>query len=223
MNTGNNLWKNDKGFVWMLAITLLVLISTQLTAGIIWESKFMVRAGFFLFTVIAIKSSSLSRIGKSVGYTIASALLLLAVAMIAYETQLLLLIYTSLATSYMIYIVVLVVNQIFTGGTITAYKIGGGIATYVLLGQIWASLYFAIYIIHPGSFQYGGELIKNEEAIKQLSYFSIVTLTTIGYGDITALSSVARMLVMIEGLLGQLFPAIFIAKLVSLQIEGSKK
>lgn len=223
MNAGNNLWKNDKGFVWMLVITLLSLISTQLTAGIIWESKFMVRAGFFLFTVIAIESSSLTRTGKSIGYTIASALLLLAVVMIAYETQLLILIYTTLATSYMIYIIVLVVNQIFAGGTITAYKIGGGIATYILLGLIWASLYLAIYIIHPNSFQYGGELIKNDEAIKQLSYFSIVTLTTIGYGDITAISSVARMLVMMEGLLGQLFPAIFIAKLVSLQIEGYRK
>jgi hypothetical protein len=123
----------------------------------------------------------------------------------------------------MIFIIALVVNQIFEGGMITTYKIGGGIAIYILLGHIWSSLYLTIYILHPTSFQSGGELIQRDEALKQLSYFSFVTLTTIGYGDITAVSSVARILVMMEGLLGQLFPAIFIAKLVSQQMGGAKK
>lgn len=223
MNINNDIWKNDKGFIWMLIITVLTLISSQLTEGIIWESKFFARFGFFLFTLIAIKSSALSGTGKSVGYGIASSLLVLAIAMIWLEITWLILLYTIVATGYMIFIIVLVVNQIFSGGKITINKIGGGVAAYILLGHLWASLYLTIYIIHPDSFQYGGESIQSHEALKHLSYFSFVTLTTIGYGDITAVNSAARTLVMMEGLLGQLFPAIFIAKLVSRQLEDAKK
>ena len=223
MNTIDNLWKNDKGFIWMLAISIITLVSSQLSEGILWESKLIVRAGFFFVTVIAVRSSSLSNLGKLLGYAIASAIWLLAVVMIRTETPRLNLIYTILVAGYMIYIITLVFRQIFTSRIITVYQIGGGVAAYILLGHIWASLYLALYILQPDSFQYGGAAIQPEGALKQLSYFSFVTLTTIGYGDITALGSVARVLVMIEGLLGQLFPAIFIAKLVSHQIEDSRK
>ena len=223
MNAIDSIWKNDKGFIWMLAVSIIILISSQLTEGIIWESKFIVRTGFFLATLIAVKSSSLSAFGKLMGYAIASAILLLAIAMIRTETQGLNLLYTILITGYMIYIITLVVSQIFASRIITAYQIGGGVAAYILLGHIWASIYLTIYIIQPDSFQYGGEVIQNHDALRQLSYFSFVTLTTIGYGDVTAVSSAARILVMMEGLLGQLFPAIFIAKLVSHHIEDSRK
>ena len=53
-------------------------------------------------------------------------------------------------------------------------------------------------------------------------YFSIVTLTTLGYGDVLPVHSVARSLVVAEALIGQLYPAILIARLVSLQIETSR-
>ncbi len=166
MNLSNNLWKDDKGFIWMLAISIISLVSSQITTGIILESKFIVRVGFFLFTVIAINSSALRFAGKVVGYTIACSLLLLAVVMIWSETQMLLLVYTGLATGYMIFIIALVVNQIFAGGIITVYKVGGGVATYILIGQLWASLYLSVYILHPDAFKYGGELIQARRGIK---------------------------------------------------------
>lgn len=219
----DKLWKNDVGFLWMLAITILTLISTQLPSGLFVENKFIVRFSFFLFTVIAIRSSALPALGKIIGYVIASILLLLATALIRFESQWLILVYTICVTCYMVFILALVINQIFASGAITVNKIGGGIAAYILLGHLWATLYVTIYIIHPASFQQGGELIEASEALRHLSYFSFVTLTTIGYGDILAVSSVSRTLVMLEGLMGQLFPAIFIAKLVSLQIEHSRK
>jgi len=219
----DNIWKNDKGFLWMLAISLVSLVSTQITIGIIWENKFILRVGFFLFTLVAIKSSVLRDTGKLIGYSIASVMLLMAIFMIWDENQLLTIVYTGLATCNLIYIIMLVINQIFVGGEITIYKIGGSVAVYILLGQLWALLYLTTYIIDPGAFTHGGAMIQIDDALKHLSYFSFVTLTTIGYGDIIAISSIARILSMMEGLLGQLFPAIFIAKLVSLQIGRVKK
>jgi voltage-gated potassium channel Kch len=51
-----------------------------------------------------------------------------------------------------------------------------------------------------------------------LTYFSFVTLTTVGYGDVTAVDSVARSMALLEALTGQLFPAILIARLVSMEV-----
>jgi hypothetical protein len=56
-----------------------------------------------------------------------------------------------------------------------------------------------------------------------LFYFSFVTLTTIGYGEIVAVHPITRMLVILEGVAGQLFPAILIARLVSLQVQSKQK
>jgi len=219
----DNIWINDKAYIWMLVITVVNLIVWQIPEGLIWESKFLLRTCLFLFTLIAIRFSSLGTTGKIVGYSIASTLEILSIVMLWRETYWLMLLYTFLTTGYMIFIITLVVNQIFAGDTINVPKILGGVATYILIGNLWATLYITIYIIHPEAFQYGGNLLREDEALGHLSYFSFVTLTTIGYGDIVAVSSVPRILVMLEGLIGQLFPAIFIAKLVALQIEHSKK
>ena len=58
---------------------------------------------------------------------------------------------------------------------------------------------------------------------RELTYFSVVTLTTTGFGDITAVHPVARTLVMLEALVGQLYPAIILAWLVSLAIMHQKE
>ena len=54
-------------------------------------------------------------------------------------------------------------------------------------------------------------------------YFSFVTLTTVGYGDVIAVHPIARSLVTVEALIGQLFPAILLARLVSLELLHSDK
>lgn len=222
MRTAKHVWQNDLGFVWMFFITVLTLVSTQLPTGVFGERNFILRFCFFLFTLLAVQSSALPKRGKTIGYLIASSLFLLSVAIIFEKGTGLLLFYTVGVTLYMVFIIALVINQIFASGRITARKIAGGVAVYLLLGHLWTSLYLTLYMLAPDSFQFGGESIAEEEAIEKLSYFSIVSLTTIGYGDLLAVSPMARILAMTEGLLGQLFPTIFIAKLVALQIEHSR-
>lgn len=224
MKRDHNIWKNDHGFIWMFVISVLALISTQVDFGLVGESKLLLRLGFFLVTLIAIKSSYLSSISKSVGYLMAFLMLLSALLILKTESQLLILLYSILSTGYMLFILWLIISQIFAEGIITLNKIFGGVAAYILIGHLWSSVYHTLYLINPDSFQHAGQAIETTgEALKQLSYFSFVTLTTIGYGDILAISSEARVLVMLEGLIGQLFPAILIAKLVALQIEHAKR
>ena len=93
--------------------------------------------------------------------------------------------------------------------------IRGGICLYLLLGILWYFFYQIIFFFDPDAFSIS-------ETYKQghfLFYFSFTTLTTLGYGDISPINSFAMMLANLEALVGQLFPAIFIAKLVSLYSE----
>ena len=219
----SNFWANDKGFIWLLILMVATIISTQFSIGMAWAEIFIIRFSFFVFTLIAFASSAFSIRSKVFGYAVAFLLLAFSIFMVDSTNPTLIVLHTTLMTAYMIFIMALVVKQIFEGEKMTVYKIGGGIAAYILIGHIWTSLYMTTYLVYPTAFQTGNQPIPLEQALRQLSYFSFVTLTTIGFGDITAVAPFARALVILEGLLGQLFPAIFIAKLVSLQLEHSKK
>jgi hypothetical protein len=87
------------------------------------------------------------------------------------------------------------------------------ISIYLLLAMLWFALYAAIDAAHPGSFQHSSTTTVDRES--ELLYFSLVTLTTIGYGDIVPLADEARMLAALEGVAGVLYVAITVATLVA--------
>src|SRR5215472_9489348 len=86
------------------------------------------------------------------------------------------------------------------------------VSIYLLLGATWAALYGVMEALHPGSFQLGANSTDRQS---DLLYFSLVTLSTIGYGDIVPLTGEARMLAALEGVIGVLYIAITVAILVS--------
>jgi voltage-gated potassium channel Kch len=108
-----------------------------------------------------------------------------------------------------------VLRQVLRAGRITVHRIIGSAAAYLLLGIAWGELYRLLCAIAPGSLvSSAGSALDRSHYL----YFSIVTLTTTGYGDITPLLPFARSLMMLEALTGQLFPAILIARLVSMEL-----
>jgi hypothetical protein len=115
---------------------------------------------------------------------------------------------------------VVVLAQVFREGPITSYRIQGAIAVYLLLGLAWAFVYEVIDLHWPGAFVPAAAMGASapDDASSRFIYFSLVTLTTVGYGDITAMHPVARSLVTLEALIGQLFPAILLARLVSMEV-----
>ena len=72
----------------------------------------------------------------------------------------------------------------------------------------------------PGGMNMEHAFVSAHHKMQSFAYFSFVTLTTVGYGDITPVHPVARMLAVGEALVGQLYPAILIGRLVSLQISS---
>jgi len=87
------------------------------------------------------------------------------------------------------------------------------VSIYLLLGMQWFALYSAIDVLSPESIQRSASAAADRHA--ELLYFSLVTLSTIGYGDVVPLHGEARMLAALEGIAGVLYIAITVALLVS--------
>ena len=115
----------------------------------------------------------------------------------------------------------LVLSQVFREGPITAYRIQGAVVVYLLMGLVWAAAYELVQHVSPGAFQFAQGAPSG--ATRGLVYFSFVTLTTVGYGDVTPLHPMARSLAIGEALTGQLYPAILITRLVSMQISSRRE
>jgi hypothetical protein len=113
----------------------------------------------------------------------------------------------------------LVLEHVFRSGPITADRIRGAVLAYLLIGLVWTFAYQLTHKLSPGSFRFPDDG-KAQDFMHGLGYFSFVTLTTLGYGDITPVHPFARSLAVAEALIGQLYPAILIGRLVSLQISS---
>ena len=109
-----------------------------------------------------------------------------------------------------------VLAYILKKGPITADKLHGALAGYIMLAFLWAFLYAMIESFTPGSFDLGGARIEDPGAFLHLLYFSFTTLTTTGYGDITPISDQARSFVIIEEFIGVFFVGVLIARLAGL-------
>ena len=113
-----------------------------------------------------------------------------------------------------------VLRHTFRDARITADRVRGGILAYILLGLMWCVAYQLVETLVPTAFRFPDAHVPAGPGrlSHDLVYYSFVTLTTVGYGDITPVHPVARTLAMVEALAGQLYPAILIARLVSLQM-----
>jgi hypothetical protein len=105
----------------------------------------------------------------------------------------------------------LIVKTLFLQTKCTGDTIKGGICAYLLIGIFWATLYQVLNLLNPDAFQ-----VTCEECSLDLFYFSFTTLTTLGYGEILPVNIWARSLANLEAIVGLMYPAIYIARLVSL-------
>lgn len=114
----------------------------------------------------------------------------------------------------------IVAARSYRPGPVTFHRIQGAIAVLLLLGLVWANAYALLYHLHPDAFS---GAIGNAPGALTWIYYSFVTLTTMGYGDITPVHPIARSLAISEALTGQLYIAVTLARLMALHVSASGK
>jgi hypothetical protein len=123
----------------------------------------------------------------------------------------------SFGTILYFYIVILLVKNLLSIRVITADLIFCAISIYLLIGIMWAGIYIVLDGISPGSFSETTDLL----------YFSFVTLTTVGFGDVAPLSVLSRRLAVFEAAMGSIYMAVIIAMIVGrymqMQVEQDSK
>jgi len=121
--------------------------------------------------------------------------------------------------SFYIWATWLAARQVLFTGPIDMNKIIGAICIYLLMGLIWALSYLLIAQAMPDAFN-GLEQLPWYENFADMAYYSYVTLTTLGYGDISPVAPVARFLVYMEAIVGVFYMAILVASLVGIRASA---
>jgi len=123
-----------------------------------------------------------------------------------------------------------ILYQVLSDRDVTAETIAGAICVYLLIGVTWAHVFAVLETVDPNSLS-GDEIqIESAEGVispqtesTRFSYYSFVTLTTLGYGDITPRTRAARNLSALEAVVGQLYLVVLIARLVGLHIATKER
>jgi len=173
----------------------LVLLSGAYSTA--WQSKH--RFPFLALTVVTLVMRWTDVFSEHVGYSFGS---------------------ISITLVWITYAIMLVVAALFRMRRVSTNAIFGAIVAYLLAGVAFAFAFELIELSHPGSFSgvpVGG---AESEMGNALLYFSFVSLTTMGYGDILPVSDLARPLAVLEGVFGTLYLAVMIARLVGLSIAA---
>ncbi|MCL6417315.1 potassium channel family protein [Aestuariirhabdus sp. Z084] len=118
---------------------------------------------------------------------------------------------------FFLYVVYAVIRIIFSSTEITRDTLMGSVCIYLLLGFVWAFVFGALETIAPQSFK-GLDAAE----IGSMVYFSFVTLSTLGYGDITPITRPAELLAVLEAIIGQFYLAILVARLMGMYKPKSK-
>lgn len=113
---------------------------------------------------------------------------------------------------FLLLFIVLILIRVFQGGVFTIQRLEGAMAGYLLFGNFFAVLFYALNMIH-GANTFS---VPGGENIAAFTYFSFTTLTTTGYGDILPVHHAVRAISNMEAVIGQLYPAVLIARLISL-------
>lgn len=200
----------------LIALTVLFLLyPTMVELGVVS----LYRLVFVAFLIVALWALSRDRRVLIVALALGVPTVIGQLAIFASTTRGVLLTTGSLAFLFLAFTTVVTLTAVLRPGKVTTDKLAGSICVYLLLGLTFAILYSVIEAVQPGAFALPGQIEGHGRGGEYVFiYFSFTTLTTLGYGDIAPLGTFARTLTWMEAVLGQLYLAILIARLVGLHL-----
>lgn len=158
-----------------------------------------------------------SRAAFLVGWGLAGVTLLLSIANKVFDAPALVYLALMVVLVFFLMSCLVAVMDVLFGGQVDANRLVGAVCIYLLSGAIWGIVYFFMLAIEPSSFEGVGDGPWNEQ-LQGLIYYSFVTLTTLGYGDITPAQAIPKVISYMEAVLGQMYLAVLVASLVGMHI-----
>jgi hypothetical protein len=115
-------------------------------------------------------------------------------------------------------------RAVFAGGRVTVHRVQGAIVLYLNFAMIFTSAYRLVFELSPGAFKgiptdIGANASSEQGILATMLYFSFTTLTSTGFGDIVPVHPMARSLANLEAIVGQLYPATLLARVVTLELQ----
>lgn len=213
-------WEGDRGLSVFLALLVIIVFVVPPLAPVKPLGRFIVDLVFSLLLIAGASAVSERRWPFAlVSAAIVAALLVRWGSWLIHATDLTEARAWSTMVSFGLFALV-VLAQVFRRGPVTVHRIQGAVAAYLLLGLAWSEAYKLVALRNPGAFT--GAVGGEDGSLQNWLYYSFVTLTTLGYGDIAPAHPAARSLAVLEALTGQLYPAILLARMVSLEAQSHR-
>jgi hypothetical protein len=204
----------EVGLSVILALLATIMFVVSPLAGVRRLSAEAIEALRFAMAAIAILIISRNRlVAAAVAATFAVSLALTLALRTGAPSQAIYLVNIGITMAFDLAVAWTVAHAAFDAGRINIHRIMGAVILYLYIGLIFSSLYRLMAVfLHPS---FGGLPIGRRN-LSELLYFSLSTLTTSGYGDIVPVHPFVRSLANLESVIGQLYPATFLARLVTL-------
>ena len=205
----------------LLSVLLLSFIVTPLVEGV-GAPTFVLSITLFVTVCVAIWAAC----EKTSQYIVSAMFaipVLTANSFVIFDSRMLASIYF-LATMglFLSHFILRFIKNIFTSQAVDTRVLLNATSIYLMLGLLFAMLHGIVAACVPGSYSFI-DLPGNREDIFQLVYFSLVTITTLGYGDLAPRSNFAQSLSGVEAVIGQIYLTVIIARLVGLHIAKPKQ
>jgi voltage-gated potassium channel len=206
----------------LLGLLVLIVIGPILrTIAPVWSASiFWVTIGVAMATGAATLASS--TVGRVIGGLASAAIAVCALMAVQFGVTDLQIVAAIGFLAFCLWGIASSLRQVLTGPQVDLNRIAGAVCVYILMGYAWVIFYLLAALTTRDAFV-GISASGVSEVLSQLTYFSFVTLTTLGYGDISPLAPIAQSLAYLEAIVGQLYLAILIAGLVGAHLSVHRK
>lgn len=207
--------KNQQGnYIYMLiGLLILIIIGPTLSQKYEAGSQIIIQFMYVSVMLIGVWSIITERVWFRIGLGLAVVALVLSVINYFLVSIIIFVIGLAVSLLFLLLSIYLAIKHILFSGKITSNKIIGSLCIYLLIGIIWGLIYIFIAIFFTEAFN-GITQASEYAQMSEYVYYSFVTLTTLGYGDISPAIPIARSFSYLEAICGQFYLAILVASLV---------
>ncbi len=209
----------------LVTLMLMMLLSPILYLFNETIASILITILYFAVFASAVFAVSKTRLAVIIASTLAIPAIICQCLRLFFEMKFLVIITHIIGVVFLAWVIITITNNFRDIQSVNLNTILASLSVYLLLGLLWSLLYSLIEIFQPNSFVISAGAYTQQELMEFGGaktiiplYYSFVTMTTLGYGDIVPISPLARMLAIIQAIIGQFYLVVLVAWLVGMYI-----